>query len=163
VLLSVVQPGDKGTVITVDKSGSIDVAWDNGVQQSLSFGTAQVNRIEHEHGDEDIYPTGGAFWRDTAMRFGVSEAYGICGRYLKLQAKNKVPGERTFCDELILSMKEHHAGLGGIAAANNEHRASVLKGIRTEHAGLSAQPSKMPAKSSTSLILNSKGGAYYGA
>ncbi len=30
----------------------------------------------------DIYKTGADFWRDTAAKYGLEEADGICGRYL---------------------------------------------------------------------------------
>ena len=61
--------------------------------------------------DTPIYKTGADFWRDTAVRFGIEEAFGICGRYLGTQLKSELPDdEKQFCREPFTAMYEATAG-----------------------------------------------------
>ncbi len=57
------------------------------------------------------YDTGTAFWRDTAVRYGVDEAITICGRYLDRQVKYELSDdEKRFCREVFATMYEDTAG-----------------------------------------------------
>ncbi len=61
--------------------------------------------------DTQKYSNGAEFWRDTALRHGMDEAFGICGRYLGAQMQLAQPGdEHQFCRELFTEMFEATAG-----------------------------------------------------
>jgi hypothetical protein len=61
---------------------------------------------------ETVAHIGADFWRDTAVKHGLQEADGICGRYLSMQAAAKQPEEEMqFCRELFAAMHEDVAGL----------------------------------------------------
>lgn len=61
--------------------------------------------------DEVTYETGADFWHDTAAKYGLQEADGICGRYLSMQVHLKqTEEEKQFCRELFVAMHEDVAG-----------------------------------------------------
>ena len=60
--------------------------------------------------DQKGYKTGADFWRDTVVRHGIEEAFGICGRYLGTQLQMELPDdEKQFCRELFTAMFEASA------------------------------------------------------
>jgi hypothetical protein len=102
---SALRPGDKGTVSFVDDTGTLHTDWDSGSHLGLVYGVDSYKKST-----EPIYKTGADFWRDTAVKYGLREADGICGRYLSTQLKTKSDEERTFCRELFAAMHEDAAG-----------------------------------------------------
>lgn len=100
------QPGDKGRVSMVDDTGTIFVKWDNGSGLGIVYGEDSVRRIENER----QYATGAEFWKDSADKYGLEEAGGICGRYLSMQIKTDSDEERQFCRELFVAMMEDTMG-----------------------------------------------------
>ncbi len=99
---SMLRPGDRGRVASVDDSGTIHVRWDSGSGLGIVYGVDQVKRV----GNTIKYEIGLDFFRDTALSHGMEEALGICGRYLSAQLKTKLPEERQFCRELFEAMVE---------------------------------------------------------
>ncbi len=77
---STLRPGDKGSVSFIDDTGTVFVKWDSGSSLGLVYGVDQYKKST-----EPIYKTGAEFWRDTAAKYGLEEADGICGRYLATQ------------------------------------------------------------------------------
>ena len=103
---STLRPGDKGSVSFIDDTGTVFVKWDSGSSLGLVYGVDQYKKST-----EPIYKTGAEFWRDTAAKYGLEEADGICGRYLATQLKlNQPEDERQFCRELFAAMHEDLAG-----------------------------------------------------
>ena len=99
---STLRPGDKGRVSLVDDTGTIFVRWHNGSGLGIVYGVDSVKRVENERN----YDTGADFWKDTAARYGLEEAAGICGRYLSMQIKTDSDEERQFCRELFVAMMD---------------------------------------------------------
>lgn len=101
------RPGEKGAVAFVDDIGTIHANWDNGSTLGVVYGEDSVKRLE----TEIHYETGADFWRDTAAKYGLQEADGICGRYLSMQCHLKqTEEEKQFCRELFAAMHEDFAG-----------------------------------------------------
>ena len=97
-------PGEKGTVTSIDDTGTIFCRWDSGSGLGLVYGVDQFRKIEPEK-DSPRYETGAHFWRDTAVSYGMEEALGICGRYLDTQLGHELPqDEHQFCREFFTAM-----------------------------------------------------------
>ena len=101
------RPGERGEVIFVDDIGTMHVNWDSGSALGVVYGEDRFKRVEAEiH-----YETGADFWHDTAAKYGLREADGICGRYLSTQSHLKqTEEEKQFCRELFAAMYEDVAG-----------------------------------------------------
>ena len=60
----------------------------------------------YDHGRVSPYQSGADMWRDYRSQYGVTEALGICNRYLDLQVRTTDPEELRFCRELYAAMRE---------------------------------------------------------
>jgi hypothetical protein len=53
------------------------------------------------------YTTGGEFWRDNAVKYGIDEAAVICNNYLSMQLQYELPyAEKQFCRQIFTAMYE---------------------------------------------------------
>ena len=106
---STLKPGDRGTVDSVDDTGTVFCKWDSGSGLGLVHGVDRFRKLAPEL-DTPKYETGADFWRDAAASHGRDEALGICGRYLGTQLGSEQPkDEHEFCRELFAAMYEDAA------------------------------------------------------
>jgi len=112
-LISIADPyaslrsGDRGTVVNIDKAGTINVRWDKGSRLGLTYGVDQFKATT-----APIYANGREFWEDLRRtRDDLLAARQTASRYLDTQTGRKCPEDSmSFNRELFLAMLEDIAG-----------------------------------------------------